>query len=147
MSNFMKRYLINLFVYCILLTGCNSAPKPIAYGSDGCYFCSMTIVDKQHAAQFMTKKGRSYAFDASECMLNHLKKIDKETIALFLVNDYTAPGEMIDATNATYLISKNIPSPMGEFLTAFGTKEAAQSAQAENQGELFTWEELKTRFK
>lgn len=131
----------------MILTSCKSTPKEIAYGSDGCHFCSMTIVDKQHAAQFMTQKGRSYVFDASECMLNHLKKIDPSTVAIFLVNDYNAPGETIDATKATYLVSKNIPSPMGEYLSAFASVEAAKKAQAENKGELFKWEELKTRFK
>ena len=143
----MKNYFILISAFCLILTSCNSTPKEIAYGSDGCHFCSMTIVDKQHAAQFMTQKGRSYVFDASECMLNHLKEIDLSTVAIFLVNDYNAPGETIDATKATYLVSKNIPSPMGEYLSAFASVEAAKKAQAENKGELFKWEELKTRFK
>ena len=94
----------------------------------------------------MTKKGKSFAFDATECMLNHMKELDSETIALFLVNDFNAPGEFVDAKGATYLISKNIPSPMGEFLSAFSTVEDARSAQTANEGELFTWEELKERF-
>ncbi len=79
-------------------------------------------------------------------MLNHMKELDSETIALYLVNDFNAPGEFIDAKDATYLISKNIPSPMGEYLSAFATAEDARSAQAANGGELFTWEELKERF-
>lgn len=140
----MKKIAFVIVVFTLL--GCNYTPKPIAYGSEGCHFCSMTIVDKQHAAQFMTKKGRSYAFDASECMLNHLKKIDQSTVAQFLVNDYNAPGETIDATEATYLISENIPSPMGQFLTAFATVKEAKHAQKGNQGELFTWEALRKRF-
>jgi len=107
----------------------------------------MTIVDKQHASQFMTKKGKTFSFDATECMLNHLKELDSETIELFLVNDYNAPGKFVDAKNATYLISRNIPSPMGEFLTAFASKQEAESAQKGNGGEVFTWEELKGRFK
>jgi len=143
----MKKLTPFLVFLLLMSLGCNNTPKPITYGSDGCHFCSMTIVDKQHAAQFMTKKGRSYTFDASECMLNHMQEIDVTTIEVFLVSDYNAPGEMIDATKATYLISENIPSPMGEFLTAFSTKDDAESAQKGNGGELFTWEELQKRFK
>lgn len=142
----MKKYFILITTFCLILTSCNSTPKEMAYGSDSCHFCSMTVVDKQHAAQFMTNKGRSYVFDASECMLNHLKEIDPSTVALYLVNDYNAPGKMIDATQATYLISKNIPSPMGEYLTAFASDEAALNAQLANKGELYTWAELKERF-
>lgn len=143
----MKKKSMILIVLSLILSACNSTPKPIAYGSNSCHFCSMTIVDKQHAAQFMTKKGRSYVFDASECMLNHLKEIDNTTVETFLVNDYNRPGVTIDATKATYLISKNIPSPMGAYLTAFASKEAAQYALGKNEGELLTWEELKNRFK
>ncbi|GAB5475070.1 MAG: hypothetical protein Mars2KO_31690 [Maribacter sp.] len=136
-----------LFVaFLLVFSGCKNTPKPIAYGADGCNFCSMTIVDRQHAAQYMTQKGRSYAFDATECMLNQLKTIDAVKVGLYLVNDYDTPGEMIDATQATYLISENIPSPMGEYLTAFATREAAQKAHDENGGTLYTWEQLNVHF-
>lgn len=142
----MKKHLLILIILTVLC-GCSISPKPIDYGTDACHFCSMTIVDKQHAAQFVTDKGKVFTFDASECMLNRLKEVDNSTVALFLVNDYMAPGELIDATGATYLISQNIPSPMGEFLTAFATLEAAEMAQVANGGELFTWEDLQQRFR
>jgi copper chaperone NosL len=107
----------------------------------------MTIVDKQHAAEFVTQKGKVFKFDATECMMNHLKEIDNTTIAMYLVNDYDTPGELINATEATYLISKNIPSPMGEFLTAFKSREVAERVHAANLGELLSWAELQDRFK
>jgi copper chaperone NosL len=106
----------------------------------------MTVVDKQHAAQYVTKKGKAFKFDASECMMNQLKEVDIATIALFLVNDYNNPGELVDATEATYLISENIPSPMGAFLSAFENKEEAERAHAANKGELLTWVELQSKF-
>ncbi|SIR23302.1 nitrous oxide reductase accessory protein NosL [Maribacter ulvicola] len=135
-------------VICLfVLTACNSEPRSVAYGSDGCHFCSMTIVDKQHAAQFMTKKGRSYSFDATECMLNYLRDVEPETVALYRVNDYTDPGNFVDATTATYLISTKIPSPMGAFLTGFSKEDDAKKAQTENLGDLYTWTELNEKFK
>ncbi|MRI00709.1 hypothetical protein GH721_09245 [Kriegella sp. EG-1] len=143
----MKNYTIIGTLAYFILFGCTSNPKTIAYGSDGCHYCSMTIVDKQHAAQFMTKKGRTYSFDATECMLNHLKEIDKAAVAQYLVNDYNMPGEMIDATTATYLISKNIPSPMGDYLSAFGSLEVAKKIQLENGGELLDWQKLQLKYK
>ena len=142
----MKKYIIVLLCSAALLTSCNNVPKPVVYGTDGCHYCSMAIVGKQHAAQFMTKKGKTFSFDATECMLNHLKEVDMETIEILLVNDYNAPGQFVDATKATYLITKNIPSPMGEFLTAFATLEEAKTVQAEQLGDMFTWEKLKKRF-
>jgi len=140
-------YFPSLVLLLFLALACTVGPQPIVYGSDGCHFCSMTIVDQQHAAQIVTKKGKAFKFDASECMMNHLKEVDNGEIALFLVNDYKAPGELIDATKATFLISKDIPSPMGEFLTAFSSKDAAESVIGEQQRTILTWIELQERFK
>ncbi len=130
-----------------LLCGCAANPVPIAYGTDGCHFCSMTIVDRQHAAQIVTKKGKAFKFDAVECMVNHLKDLDVTTIGFLLVNDYPTPGELIDAKKATFLITKDIPSPMGEYLSAFSSRNEAEGIEAENKGKLYSWEELLARFK
>ncbi|MBD1259725.1 nitrous oxide reductase accessory protein NosL [Maribacter polysiphoniae] len=142
----ISRYIL-LTVVLLTMVSCEVSPKPINYGSDGCHFCSMTIVDKQHAAEIVTKKGKAFKFDAVECMMNHLKDVDITTIELFLVNDFHAPGTLIDAKDATFLISKSIPSPMGEYLSAFYSKEQAELVEAENEGELYTWDGLKSRFK
>jgi copper chaperone NosL len=126
---------------------CNVAPQAIDYGQDGCHFCKMTIVDKVHAAEIVTKKGKVYKFDATECMVNFMNDFDTSEIELYLSNNYTEPEALIDATKATFLISKNIPSPMGAFLSAFQSKEAAKKFQSEQGGALYTWEELVTQLK
>ncbi|NNC61624.1 MAG: hypothetical protein HKP07_09770 [Flavobacteriaceae bacterium] len=130
----------------VLLFSCKPGPEPIQYGFDGCHYCSMTIVDKQHASEFVTKKGKVYKFDASECMINFIRDIDRATVALYLVNDYNNPGVLVDAKEATYLISENIPSPMGAYLTAFNSREEAELARESNKGILLTWEELNQKF-
>ena len=142
----MVNYRIVVLLFLLLASSCNVGPKPIDYGTDGCHFCRMTIVDRQHAAEIVTDKGKVFKFDSSECMMNHLKDIDQKQVALYLVNDYNQPGELIDATEATYLISDRIPSPMGEFLTAFMTEQAAVDALMTYDGDLLTWEQLKLRF-
>lgn len=127
----------------LLLCNCNVSPKAINYGSDGCHFCKMTIVDKVHAAEIVTKKGKVYKFDATECMLHFIDEFDNTEIALYLSNNYTEPEVLIDATKATFLISKNVPSPMGAFLSAFKNKADAEKVQTEKGGELYTWDTLK----
>jgi copper chaperone NosL len=131
----------------LVLTSCNIAPQAIDYGSDGCYFCKMTIVDKVHAAEIVTNKGKVYKFDASECMVNFMKEFDASEVKFYLTNVYTEPEILIDATQATFLISKNVPSPMGAFLTAFKNKEDAEKVQSEKEGTLFSWNELLIHFK
>ena len=129
-----------------LLWSCNISPKPIEYGQDACHFCKMTIVDKIHAAEVVTAKGKVYKFDATECMINFLNEFDTSTIALYLSNNFTNPEELIDATQATFLISKNVPSPMGAFLSAFKNKEDAIKLQAKKDGEIYSWESLLKKF-
>ena len=141
----ISRYLLVTIAFLVMVS-CGISPKPIDYGSDGCHYCSMTIVDHQHAAEIVTTKGKAFKFDAVECMMNHLKDIDVSTVQLFLVNDFRAPGQLVDAKKATFLISKDIPSPMGEYLSAFISRKEAEQVEAENKGELYTWDELLTRF-
>lgn len=131
----------------LLFLNCNVSPKPIDYGNDGCHFCKMTIVDKVHAAEIVTKKGKVYKFDASECMVRFIDDFDTSQIELYLANNYTEPETLIDATKATFLISRNIPSPMGAFLSAFKNKTDAEKFQSEKGGKTFTWENLLVHFK
>lgn len=126
----------------LLFLSCNVSPKPIDYGSDGCHFCSMTIVDKVHAAEVVTKKGKVYKFDATECMVNFSNNFDQSEIKMYLSNDYNVPESLIDATQSTFLITENIPSPMGAFLSAFKTKDEAIQIQSKKGGDLYTWKEL-----
>tara|TARA_R110002074_G_scaffold267932_2_gene440114 strand:+ start:3750 stop:4184 length:435 start_codon:yes stop_codon:yes gene_type:complete len=136
----LKNY-FGIFIMLILI-GCNTSPKAINYGDDGCHFCKMTIVDKVHAAEVVTKKGKVYTFDATECMVNFIKDFEKSSIHLYLSNNYTQPESLIDATEATFLITENIPSPMGAYLTAFKYKKDAIKTQADKGGSLYSWNEL-----
>ena len=136
-----------LVLLLILVVSCNVSPKPIDYGNDGCYFCKMTIVDKLHAAEIVTHKGKIYKFDATECMINFKDEFDTTEIKLYLSNDYAEPEALTDATQATFLISKNVPSPMGAFLSAFKNKTDAENVQSTKGGELYSWDELLKHFK
>lgn len=130
-----------------ILTSCKIEPKEINYGNDHCHYCDMTVVDKTHVAQYVTKKGKAYMFDAIECMVNDLNKNNNEdTMAFLLVADYANPGNLVDAKTATYLISEKIKSPMGANLSAFNSKEIAEKTLKENGGKLYTWSALKEKF-
>lgn len=133
---------LSIVALLLILTSCNVGPQAINYGSDGCHFCKMTIVDKVHAAEIVTKKGKVYKFDATECMIHFMNEFDVNDIKLYLSNNYTEPEALIDATKATFLISENIPSPMGAFLSAFKTEAEAQKFQSEQGGRLFNWNQL-----
>ncbi|GAA4281927.1 nitrous oxide reductase accessory protein NosL [Gaetbulibacter aestuarii] len=136
-------YLHMLVLLIFLLNSCTVKPKPINYGVDHCHYCNMTVVDKIHAAEIVTKKGKVYTFDSAECMIHFLKEFDEQEVKFYLSNAFTEPGKLLDATSATFLISENIPSPMGAFLTAFITKNEAVKMQSEKGGTLYTWSEIR----
>jgi copper chaperone NosL len=146
-KNPLKMYRSPLLItFLLFMLGCSPSSQPIQYGSDMCHFCKMTVVDRQHAAEAVTSKGKVYTFDAVECLLGFLANEEGVTFAYLLVNDYMAPGELVDAASCTYLISPAIPSPMGENLSAFSDPAAATELQAAKGGELLDWEALRTRF-
>lgn len=131
-----------LLLLVLALISCSMEKQPIAYGEDSCDFCKMTIVDKIHGAELITDKGKVYKFDALECMLNFEADMDKEKVGQFYTNHFLNPGELIRAEEASFLITENIPSPMGEFITAFPSRKEAEKVQAEKDGEIYNWEEL-----
>jgi copper chaperone NosL len=105
----------------------------------------MNIVDKTHAAQYVTKKGKQFKFDAIECMVNDVSEKKQEELAILLVANYGSPGEMIPAKTATFLISKEIKSPMGANLSAFSMLEKAQEFQHKHSGKIYSWEALQQK--
>lgn len=133
------RCLVLLFGVLLVCASCKIEAEEINYGKDACHFCSMTIVDNQHAAQLVTQKGRAFKFDAIECMINDLKRREGQVLSILLVNDYDHPGELISAFEATYLISEEIPSPMGGNLSAFLDAETAEQIKEVKGGETYTW--------
>jgi len=137
------RYVV-LSLTLLLLVACQVEPQKIEYGTDACHFCDMTIVAPQHASQMVTSKGKAYKYDAIECMVHSLQDEFKDTeMAYILVADFDRPGELINASDAGYLVSEEIKSPMGENLSAFNGKEAAEKAKEKFTGKVFTWEEIK----
>lgn len=134
--------LFYILIILLVFTACEVGPEPIRYGEEGCDYCKMTIVDKQHASELVTNKGKVYKFDAIECMINYKSDNTGKDFELELVNDYNNPGELIDATFATYLVSEQISSPMGANLSAFALDDSASRMQSNYGGKLFTWLEI-----
>lgn len=127
----------------LFFSSCSTEPEEIAYGKDQCSFCKMNVVDKTHAAQYVTAKGKQFKFDAIECMINDLADKNEDEVEVVLVADYNNPGKMIDSKTASYLVSDGIKSPMGENLSALSTIEEALKLQSEYSGEVYNWNEIK----
>lgn len=132
-----------------LLTSCTVKTTPIEYGTDSCDFCTMGIVDNKHASQIVTSKGKNYKFDAIECMISYVAENEKEqgSYSHILVADILNPGELVSAKDAAFIISKNIPSPMGAFLSATKSTNDADRLIEENTGNLYTYDQVVKQIK
>lgn len=145
MKNLVTPPLFGAFVFLAFLSfiipGCKIEAEAIEYGHDQCHYCKMNIVDKEHASQFVTEKGKQFKFDAIECMVNELKEKKDHKTAILLVSNYGA-STMTDAKTATFLVSPEIRSPMGANLSGFSTADLADKAQKKHGGKTYTWNEL-----
>ncbi|MEE9462825.1 MAG: nitrous oxide reductase accessory protein NosL [Bacteroidales bacterium] len=123
--------------------------RPIEYGVDDCDYCKMIIMDQRYGSELVTEKGKVYTFDAAECLIEYLQyNTDIADAAMFLlVTPYTDPNHLIDARTATYLVSEQMPSPMGAYLTAFTDQTVAEEFQSTKGGVLYSWEGLFKNFK
>jgi len=126
----------------IVITNCSPKPKPIEYGADNCAFCDMTVMNNKFSAELVTDKGKVYKFDAIECMLRYHHRNPENEYALYLAADYFNPGELIDATNSTFIISEYLPSPMGAYLSCYSSQNAATAMVDSIGGTLYSWQEI-----
>ncbi len=109
----------------IIHTGCSSPePRTISYGQEDCTSCRMRITDRKFGAELVTVTGKTYVFDAPECMLGFVRTgttVRADDVHSLWVTDFVRPGTLIDARTAYYLESEMIHSPMGMNTAAFGT--------------------------
>jgi copper chaperone NosL len=128
-----------------LLAACSRSPEPILYGKDACTHCKMTIMDKRFASEVITTKGKIFKFDAVECLAAFLKEnpeIASNEKSIFLVNDFSHPGQFVDARKSWFLTDNSLSSPMGANLAAFSTESSAKAVAKNGLAKVFTWTAL-----
>lgn len=137
--NAVCRAIILLFI--LLAAGCSMEPEPIDYGMDECVYCRMIISEHQFGAVLVTSRGRSEKFDAVECMGAFILDgmIEEDNVHSLWTTDFENPGTLIDATEALYLHSPNLTSPMGLNVSAYSSEEFANEMLRRYDGELITW--------
>lgn len=136
-----------MLLVSLLMPSCTPTPDPIAYGSDMCHYCKMTIVDRQYGCEVVTKKGKVFKFDAIECMIPYIHENADTEYAFILVSDYEVPASLVDAQSSHFLVSPAIQSPMGGNLSAFSRKESAIETAETKGGDIFNWSQIALKYK
>lgn len=100
----------------------------------------MHIADPRFAAGTITRQGRSHRFDdIGDMALFHASSPD--VVARFWVHDHDTE-RWITADEAFFAVSKDITSPMGHGVAAFGAEVRARERAAESDGTVLTFHEL-----
>lgn len=132
-----------------VVSACSIQPDPIRYGKDSCHSCKMTLTDRRFGAEVISKKGKVFKFDDTNCLVGFLKSgfLGKDEIAMTLVVAHnTANGSLIDATTAYFVQSTTFRSPMRGDIAAFASQMEAKTAASQVGGELMTWEQVLAAF-
>lgn len=134
---------ISLFLF-VLLMSCNVTPEPMRYGTDLCYACKMTIMEKGYAAEIVTKKGRIYKFDDLGCMIQMMKsgQLDRSELAHILTIKYGTDQELLEAGQAVYAMGEKIKSPMNFNIASFSNKDEIPLTLQDSSLRIYSWNEI-----
>lgn len=108
--------------------------------ADMCSSCRMAISEARYAAEIVDRDENVYKFDDIGCMLRFLRAHRTPGAALY-VRDYDGSGWMT-VSEAQYVRSDAIPSPMGGHTIAVKQKSSAEEYARRLHGTLLIWEKL-----
>lgn len=140
---------LTLFLAACAQGQSEAQPPEIRYGETICAQCNMIISDQRFAAGYAYEisSGRyeSIAFDDIGEMLKSAAAHPDRIVASWFVHDYDSK-EWMDATQAHFMVSDNLTTPMGDGIAAFADRAAAEGLAAEFTGEVLDWQTLVARF-
>lgn len=137
--------MISLLILTLTLSGCEPEVQEINYGSDGCDYCRMTIVEEHYGTELLTKKGKAFKFDSIECLAAYVLKgeVDGEAVHSLHFTDVEASGQLFPLESMIFVQAQKLRSPMGLNLSAYQEVETAESVAELYFGETMTWDQVK----
>ena len=118
-------------------------PRDIVTNTDACDYCRMTISDVRFAGQFITAKGKVYAFDAIDCLaaftIANRAPADGADI---WVADYNRPGHWVAAEKALFVRSEKSRAPMGISIVSFAAEADTAEIRRDFDGTPIRWTDV-----
>jgi copper chaperone NosL len=132
-------------IICLLfLASCSTGSQPIQFGSDGCYFCKMTITDIRYGGELVTKKGKAFKFDDMKCLISFLqmKSMEEKEIGGIYLVDFAGKGALLKAGESLLLESNELHAPMGGNIAAFGNNDSLVKFKQQLTGTVTNWDAI-----
>jgi len=103
----------------------------------------MIVADARFGGELVTKTGRILVFDDVGCLAAYLgrEEVGGGTESLW-VADYLAPGALLSADDAIFLLSDSFRTPMNYRLAATAPGPAADSLARSLGARVMTWQEV-----
>ncbi len=124
-------------------------PPVVRYGEDECAVCRMIVNDDRYAAALITldQRGRyeSLVFDDIGCIFEY-EAANPDALILARYVRHQSGSEWLDASEAEFVHSRDIHTPMAFGLAALASLDEARAVQGEAGGDLITLGEARRRF-
>lgn len=131
-----------MLVVVAAICGCAKAPPTgpveIRLGEDACDSCHMFVSERAYAAQLRTSDGRVEVFDDIGCLFERIAAA--EPAAAYVVD--SSGAAWIDARSASFVLSKDLKTPMASGLAAYASREKATEAASRLHGRALTYAEV-----
>jgi copper chaperone NosL len=108
-------------------------PPDIAVDRTPCAHCGMLISEPVYAAAYRTPQSESLVFDDIGCLLKAAAREPRADALRFWFHD-AATAVWIDGTDAVFVSSRALRTPMGGGLVAYRDRAAAREAAVRQQG-------------
>lgn len=115
-------------------------PPEIKLGRDTCDRCGMIIAEERFASGIVDADGNALLFDDTGEMV---ATIQEEGLGERRAWVHGSPSlEWIDAPKAWYVVTMELPTPMGSGVFPFDNEQEATAFAAEQSGTVYTWEDV-----
>lgn len=136
----------------LLLASCSDQPHPgpptVHLGDSLCEHCGMIISDERFVSATVVQGPRgseARLFDDFNCQIEYELSHADLTVKNRWARDHDTV-EWIRASDATFLSSPRLRTPMASKVAAFASASAARNAQEELDGTLLQFDELRSHF-
>lgn len=120
-------------------------PPAIKYGRDACKRCGMIISEERFASGIVDSKGNARVFDDAGEMV---ATVQDEGLGDQRVWVHGSPSlEWMDARDAWYVVTMDVPTPMGSGVFPFDTEADANAFAGEHEGTVHSWDDLLANWK
>ncbi|MCA9860321.1 MAG: nitrous oxide reductase accessory protein NosL [Thermomicrobiales bacterium] len=115
-------------------------PPSIKLGRDTCKRCGMIISEERFASGTVDRDGNALIFDDAGEMI---ATVQEEGLNDRRVWVHGSPSlEWMDAREAWYVVTMDVPTPMGSGVFPFDTESDAQAFAGEHNGTVYAWTDL-----